>query len=328
MERDNLFSVERNSEVLQIEAINVAPNGLGFGEGTISIESLRDELGQETMKKVDELINSPEILTPVSQDKDGNQLDDDGCGDGREVSQVYEGAITRSKSLTRSKVFGGGVTMATAALIGLGKAQGLGIREAFSQGQATLRDKMIGFGGHTDRHNKEDPNNCGCGAIDKAPTIVRNAVKFAPQIRASIEALGIDTTGLDEVESAYVEFAAGEMGEYTGRSVIKEITNDGKVVKELDDDHKEVVAVLNLVEGFTVDQEKVRTATGGTAQSFAVDVWRAKDIAERLYKDEPEETRHKAFLSELVYTLATAGTLTAGDLPIYVVSQQPELVAA
>lgn len=31
---------------------------------------------------------------------------------------------------------------------------------------------------------------------------------------------------------------------------------------------------------------------------------------------------------DIVYTLATAATLTAGDLPVYVVSKQPDLVAA
>lgn len=327
MERDVQFSSgERNIPMIEVEAVKIAPEGLGFGEGNISLEARRHELGEETLQKIDALVGSPGILTPVSTDKDGTMLDDDGCGDGRSVARIFEGTEERGKSLHRPKVFGGGAAMATATLIGLGAANGKTLRETFSMGIASLRDKMIGFGAHTDTHAHGE--NCGCGAIDKAPAIIGNAVKFQQQIRGSIEALGIDTTGLDDVEAAYAGFAAGELGEYAGSDVMGEIIDNGKIVKELDDDHKEIIVVLNMVENHTVDQEKIRAASDNGAQAFAVDVWRVRQLADRLYADQDEEIRHKAFLSELVYTLATAGTLTNGDLPVYVVSRQPDLVAA
>lgn len=312
--------------MIEIEAINVAPEGLGFGEGGISMAARRDELGAEMLRKIDALVASPEILVPVSTDKDGAMLDDDGCGDGRSVARVFEGTEERGKSLHRPKAFGGGAAMAAATHIGLGAAEGKTLREVFSMGIASLRDKMIGFGAHTDTHAHGE--NCGCGAIDKAPTIVGNALKFQAQIRGSIEALGIDTTGLDEVEAAYAALADSDLGAYAGADVMGEIIDNGKIVKELDDDHKEVIVILNLVEGYTVDQEKIRAASNNGAQAFAVDVWRVRQLADLLYDDQPEDVRHKAFLSELVYTLATAGTLTSGDLPVYVVSRQPDLVAA
>jgi hypothetical protein len=319
--------VERKTVMVEVEAQLVAENGLGFGEGGISGEERKSALSPEHLVAVETAVNSPEILVEVSKDKDGQMIDDDGCGDGRLVTRIFEGAEERLKSLRRPKVFGGGATMATASQIGLGRATGKTLRDAFSSGMSRLRDKQVGFGAHTDTH-AHGPN-CGCGAIDKAPIIIENALKFQEPIRDSIAALGIDTDGLDEVFGSYRSFAETmDAPSYTGKSVMEEIIDNGKIVKELDDDHKEMIVILNLVEGYTVDQEKIREVTDGQAQAFAVDVWRVKLLAERLYDGESVEVQHRAFLSELVYTLATAGTLTKGDLPVYVVNKQPEAVAA
>ena len=320
-------SVERKLPMVEIEAQLVAEQGLGFGEGGISGEERKSTLSQEHLQAVESAVNSPDILVEVSKDKNGEMIDDDGCGDGRLVNRIFEGAVEKAKSLNRAKVFGGGATMAASSLIGLGRAAGRSLRDTFSTAMGNLRDKQIGFGAHTDTH-AHGPN-CGCGAIDKSPRIIENAINFEEHITGSIAALGIDTDGIDSVFASYREFAKTMDAEsYTGKDVMGEIIDNGKIVKELDDDHKEMIVILNLVEGYTVNQEKIREVTDGAAQAFAVDVWRVKQIADRLYADEPEAVRHRAFLSELVYTLATAGTLTKGDLPVYVVNKLPESVAA
>ncbi len=324
-ERIDFDAPERSELVPELDITKVA-DGLGFGAGSISNTERRD-VTPEVRREVEQLISSPDVLVRVDKDKSGNMLDDDGCGDGRWVRRIFEGVVQRFKSLNRTKVFGGGATMATASLIGLGKATGNTLRQTFSAGMSLLKEKQIGYGGHTDTQAHGD--NCGCGAIDKAPVIVANAVRFEENIRDSLALLEVDSTGLEDVFDAYSDYTEEIKDQlYKGKDVIDEIKADNRIVKELTDDHKEMYIVLNMVEGFTVDQKKVRAVSGGKVQVFAVDVWRVKQLADRMYDGEPEDIRHKAFLSELVYTLATAATLTKGDLPVYAVKKQPDLVAA
>lgn len=328
----HVFRGDMKKDELELNVTKVAPEGLGFGSGTISGQERLMALGDELVARIDALIDSPPILVQVSLDKDGQPLDDDGCGDGRGVQRVLLGTVEKTRSLDRSKVFGGGVTMITAARIGLGEIGNQPLQQAFSDSMGVLAERKIGFGAHTDTH-AHGPN-CGCGAIDKAPAIIQNALTFEAQIRGTIAALNIDANGLDDVYDNFRSYAGQLDGqEYSGAQVMGEIIDNGKiVVKELADTHKEVVILLNMVEGHTVDQDQIRQLTDGQAQAFAVDVWRVVQLANRVYADQPESVRNQAFLSELVYTLATAGTLTKGDLPVYVIDKvstpQPEPVAA
>lgn len=217
--------------------------------------------------------------------------------------------------------------MAAASSIGLGKAHGQTLREVFHTGIDSLRNKMIGFGGHTDEHAYGLA--CGCGAVDKAPIAIANAVKYEEQIRTTLQVLGIDESGLDDVFGNYEAYAEAIKDDtsYSGADVMNEIVSSGKVVKELRGNHLEMYIVLNMTKGYTVNQEAVRQATGDEVQVFGVDVWRMKDVADRLYANESEDVRHQAFLSELVYTLGVAATLTKGDLPVYVANRNASVAA-
>jgi hypothetical protein len=62
------FDMERKIPMVEVEAIEVAPHGLGFGEGSIS----KELVDVEVFKKVETAIKSPEILVPISLDKNGN----------------------------------------------------------------------------------------------------------------------------------------------------------------------------------------------------------------------------------------------------------------
>ena len=285
--------------------------GLGFGEGTIS--GLYE---QEILRRVDNAIETnPDILVKV-------EAPDDGCGDGRGVNSVWRGKERLNKSLNRAKVFGGSVVMTLASFIGFGAAKTESLNDAFDDVIEQMVDAGMEFGAHTDEHAAGD--NCGCGAIDKANTIIWAAARYEKPIRGVIAMLMPDTTGIEEVYPNFRHYA-GEViprqPKYIGSKVMERITGESKVVKELAGEHKEKRIILNMVKDYTVNQELIREVSNGEVQAFAVDVWRLEEIAHELYAGKPEQIR-KAIFSMLIYTLATAAVLTKGDLPVYAIEPQ------
>lgn len=304
--------------------------GMDYGTGSISTLDLEGKAGNEDVADLtDQAIQSSNILVKVDTDERGDMLQDDGCGDGRGVTTISAklGDVKRffGHSLNRAKVFGGGAVMAMATRIGLGRGAET-VNDTIDESIIHLADRELDFGAHTDNGDHTHDDKCGCGAIDKAPTIISAASHFRGDIASMIATLGVDTTGLEEVQDSFDAYAGAIQDKpYSGRKSMDSIVDAGKIVKELADDHRETRVILNMVEGYTVDQNYVREVTGGRAQVFAVDVWRLMQLSEQLYDDPAEQ--HRAFLGELVYTLATASVLTKGDLPVYVVSPQTAAVA-
>lgn len=308
------FDVENNPEMqrTQLEARRIS-DGLGFGDGDISGN---DDPG--VLNRAEEAICSDQILVPVSRDDQGRIIEDDGCGDGRGVGLVFRLKERFKRSLNRAKVFGGAVAMAAAGLIGTGRAKGYSVEETFTTAIDDLDEQDVDFGAHTD--DQASGENSGCGAIDNAPAIVRAAIKYESYIRSVIDMLGSDTGELNTVYDNFQDYveALPDDEEYSGKRVMGKIVNAGKVIKRLVGRHKEKYIILNTVRGYTVDQELVRKHTGGKADVFAVDVWRLEDIATGLHPEDAE-AESQTYLSELVYTLATAAVLTKGDLPVYLI---------
>lgn len=294
-------------------------DGLGFGEGSISFSSANTNITPESIAKVERLIQKPDILVPVDKTTEGKPIDDDGCGDGRGWSRVFQGSRQYKNSLHRAKVFGGGATMAAAGLIGMGQADGMDLVQTFDEAIERLKTRQIDFGAHTDNH--ADGDKCGCGAIDNAPKIIENIGKYESEIKQSLSVLYENDHYTDEVLISFKSFSANlTRAEFSGAKISKNIIGQQKVVKELADEHKEMFIIINNVEDYTVNQQIVRQVSDNQIQVFAVDNWRLKNLAERMYPPVSEgdnELRKKFYISELIYTLSTAATLTKGDLPVY-----------
>jgi len=319
------------------EALLIAPQGLGFGEGAISYEKrAKSDVPEAELEKVDLLLSSADILVPIDTDKHtGEALDDDGCGEGRgitnaqgEIVEVMQGNKTLKKSLNRAKVFGGGATMALSTLIATNRAE-KPLQDLFADAMQEMDTAEIDYGAHSDEHAGDEKS--GCGAIDNAPKILENVVTYRDDIYATILSMNdqIDAQVLDEVLDSFASFAQKQTESmYNGKTVLDGIKQEEKVVKKLVSDHSEMFIVLNEVAGYTVSQHTVRDATKEKVQVFAVDMWRIQEIANRLYDGEDEETKQRAVLGEIAYTLATAATLTAGDLPVYRISESRDTVYA
>jgi hypothetical protein len=319
-----VFNGEDGFEMERPElAITRVSEGLEYGDGKIAAHSIPAEI----QRTVDDTIeHHPDFLVSIDIDETGQSLDDDGCGDGRGVNKIFRGLHTELKrSLNRAKVFGGAVAMTAGIWIGRGVTEGQTLESVFHGVREDLDKRGINYGGHTAEHIApgREAIDSGCGAIDLAPQIVLAAGTYESPIRETLKALGIDSPAVDTVFTNYRSYAETlpRQPEYRGKRVMNGVQQSEKVVKELAGGHLECRIVLNMVRGYTVNQGLIRGSTDGQAQVFAVDVWRLQDIAKAQYPAD-EMAEQEAFVSELVYTLATAGVLTRGDLPVYIIEEK------
>ncbi len=323
----------------------IAPDGLGYGEGGISIQDQlkRHIITEETPVRVQEvLLNDSRVFRNI-------EATDDGCGDGRPWQKIIQTVEVDGekkvqfygKSLLRAKVFGGGLVAASSMWRTIngqpGDTDTVGQDRAFVAEQLAKHD--IAHGAHSDDHAHGD--SCGCGAIDKYPQITANAIKFRPQITEVLRTMYGDDfennkQAIEQTFDTYGSLASTEsyFQDGSGKQSIEQLLESGAVVKELYGNHVEETVIINDVPGTTLDQQYftqtvknacVEDVKPQIIQAFSVDVWRGKmlaDVVAEVAKEQDssrniEKIKQLAMADFLIRTLAVAGTLTAGDLPVY-----------
>lgn len=344
------FEMKKKSpeiDMSRVEVVALAPEGLGFGEGGISVKNQIDQ-GIIT-EKVPGYVN--EILTQDNHILKRVESGDDGCGDGRAWKRVIQRVGNKvqhfNKSLHRAKVFGGGLVVAGSmwrAIHGsvadgdtVGADRRLMVDELLKHG--------VSYGAHTDNHATGD--DCGCGAIDKYQTISLNVIKYRAEITDLLKVLygndyEMNQEAIARVFAVYQELANNDeyFSDGSGKQSMNQILKAGAVVKELEGHHVEETIVINDVPGTTIDQQRFTEMVKKRCQSdqqhpktiqvFSVDIWRGRDLARAVadiaYGKDSTQSRDElyrlAFADFLIRTLAVAGTLTAGDLPVYQFSQK------
>jgi len=338
---------EKREQGFSIEVRVAAPNGFGFGEGGISTtKQLKNPelsgLTPDAMEKGLEIIKSGKPFVAVDVD-----AKDDGCGDGRPTSVVYQMIDTAKqvfkKSRRRAKIFGGGLVVASSmfrSTIRGNVIEGDTVLNDRKETAAILDKRKVEYGGHTDNHASGE--KCGCGAIDLYPEITANALKYRSEITNLVttvyrdlqgvtgEALEAKTAAIERVFAVYenqVENAPEFFKDAAGNKTMDLMERKGSVIKELADDHLEDFVVINDIEGTTFDQrmfdeEMASQGVEGTAQAFVVDSWRGRMYADLIADEAHSEhgiDRQRAYDTAeadfWIRTLAVSGTLTAGDLP-------------
>lgn len=335
--------LEQNQQPTRAELI--APHGLGFGGGTISLQSQLEQgvIAPETPRYIHEfLANDPAAFKLV-------EADDDGCGDGRPWQTITREYVDDAhtvqtqqfhRSLLRAKVFGGGLVVAASmwrAINGTPRAnQTLG-QDRHLMAEALQAHGLV-YGAHSDDHASGEA--CGCGAIDNYAQVTADAINYREQITNTLRLLY--GSQFDDNQAAIervfqIDEALGQQGGYyrdaSGQQSLRQILATGAVVKQLSGGHAEAAIVMNEVAGTTLDQQyftETVTAMGQAAtpqavQVFSVDVWRGQQIAQLVaqvaHANKPDIAVETAYLVAyadfLIRTLAVAGTLTAGDLPVY-----------
>ena len=323
----------------------IAPDGLGYGDGSISVKN-QIESGKLTTEAlhiaIDVVRMAPTVFTKIDDD-----ARDDGCGDGRPAGSFFKyiksmGEKVRedySKSRRRAKVFGGGLIVASSMNRVLA-GQPMNNETVYSDREqaAELLQKLgIEFGAHTD--TSADGETCGCGAIDKYPAITANVLKYRSNITTTLEALYGDTfeENLPAIETvfSFYETLLSDHPEYfndaSGKKTMKLIEESGSVIKVLTDEHQEGLIVANDIDGTTFDQREfdkiLKEQLGEDSvqiQVFTFDTWRGRMYAEAVVDSLAlEDDNDRMMAVRVAYadflirsTVAVAATLTPGDQPV------------
>lgn len=309
--------------VREVEIETIAPEGLGYGKGSISVKNRRasGDLPSEIEETVEKELRNPERHVDV-------EFNDDGCGDGRYTARLYVLEMQKSgmcetklnRNGLRAKIFGGGLIVgwiADRAINGPVTDNDTVTNDRRSVADKLAKDKIT-FGGHTSDH--ATAGKTGCGAIDHAPEIVASAVEFAEQIRENVMTLRPDIYSEERFARVIDVFRSmAESETYFGDGSIddtKRIFAESRaVIKELRGDHTEVRFVRNEVAGTTIHQAKIVEITNDVGEIFVDDAWRRDMYADAL-GDKNEENVVIATLAAEVWTLAVAATLTDGSLPV------------
>lgn len=315
------------------------PGGFGFGTGSINV---KQQLGIGALTYGALIVGAGVIENDNRVFKKVDpEAKDDGCGDGREAKIVYcmrDGKkVAFKRSLLRAKIFGGGLVVFTSMMRSSVWGENISESTILSDREKAadiLRGLKIAHGGHTDNHAKGD--NSGCGAIDRYPEITANALAFRTDIERILRlVLGEDYSVYEaDIEAVFGVYEAEVKQQYryfadaAGAKTRDLLERSGAVIKELADDHLEDFVIINDVEGETFNQrifDDVLREQGvvGTAQAFVVDLWRGRMYAKLASKEAARQGQNasiafrRAMVDFLIRTLATAGTLTGGDQPVF-----------
>lgn len=350
------MSFDKEREVKSEIAV-IAPNGLGYGEGAISVND-QMEHGVLTMEAlgaaIDIIKNDPRVFRRV--DSDAN---DDGCGDGRPTEKVFHyltGSdkteyVEHNASRLRAKVFGGGLVVAS-SMYRMLKGQPAEDDSVYHDREAVvalLKGNNVKYGAHTDSHASGD--SCGCGAIDKYTLMTTNVTRYRNQIRENLKSLygneyDANRDAIDSVFEFYDVLAGNDdyFRDATGKQTMELIEEEGAVIKMLRDEHLEDLIVANDIDGTTFDQREfdrlLKERLGESApeiQVFAFDTWRGRmyaDLVAGQFDSNDDDSaalrsRQAAYADFMIRsTLSVAATLTAGDLPVVARLRADKMTAA
>lgn len=301
-------SVELDEAPLVINVKEFLRQGLGFGDGNISVTK-RLENGSLTDAELN--FAQAQICNHIVR----VEKEDCGCGDGRTRDDLEQ-------IIPRAKVFGGSVTMSVAVFNALGKTEKEDDSYGFNQAIEHLKSAGVKYGGHTANNHGQEKDS-GCGAIDRYPEIIGNIQYYQFPIKQSLEAIlgdGFDDEIYTKVMTNFrTAFESIDYSNFKGRVANKTIEESGAINTNLLGEHNEAFIVINKIRGTTLDQARFNAETGSKIQAFCVDEWRLQDIASTFLESADVSVDTQAYYGMLIYTLATSSVLTDGSQRVVVV---------
>ena len=163
-------------------------------------------------------------------------------------------------------------------------------------------------GAHRGHHKHEEGGTCDCGFADKLPTILQRAKDQRAEIasrlngvyqeqKATIGEFSLPFRDIVERSFDRLEQFPHDALPLTGEALVAKVEEHGAQIADMEGDHAERVAYVNLKPGTTLDTNAFNQAG---KQAFNFDLWAAVEQAEAL-KVDPEF----AIASSLILYVAT-----------------------
>jgi len=178
-----------------------------------------------------------------------------------------------------------------------------------------LRKNRQPVGGHDD--SGRDDRTTGCGANDKLPQMYDMIARKGDAIRGLAESIGVEIS--DEMHATIVANASGRTSFSIGPELLSCLEDDNHdCVDHLRGSHNEVLAVINLRAGTTLDRDALEAEFGDNYESFNVDAWSFGEAANLIStsSDSPEQRAKIAAMA--YYNLAAALVLGGPKLRVVV----------
>lgn len=178
---------------------------------------------------------------------------------------------------------------------------------------AHLHEAGQQIGGHT-AEGVAAPGS-GCGANDKLPAIYAFMAENGTVLRDAAVALGVE---VDDATQEMIIGNAATRREFSNGSDLLDVlkAQPDAHTAQLEGKHREVVTVVNMRAGTTLDREALR-AEFPDHQAFNVDAWALENTA-RLLTDDPAEIS-RLVAAMVYYNLATAYVLGGPSMRVVVV---------
>jgi hypothetical protein len=181
------------------------------------------------------------------------------------------------------------------------------IATGFERLTRELYERGEPVGVHTDTHATGE--NSGCGANDKLPAIYVMITREHDYIRQVAESI-LGQPIADDVHESIVARASERQAFSSGGDVEASVVGASET---LEGQHNEVVAVINLVPGTTLNRQRVADEHGDELQAFNIDAW-AFEASARMISEDTEDMISQKIIALTYYNLATALVLCGPNM--------------
>lgn len=214
---------------------------------------------------------------------------------------------------------GGTMSLTIADMLTGGKITGKtgALLERHERMVAYLVGKGLIVGGHTDQHDHSADGMSGCGACDHLSLILALMLEKLDDLCGLIMYLaGISIS--DEVREGIrselqqlPEIARGH--ELLG--ALRALPEGQALIEEMIGNHDALAAVINCIEGTTLDREELDRVLN--LRAFNIDAWAFEPSARLLYRDDDQQVA-AAVIVLWLYNAATSAKLCNSEMRIVV----------